>query len=80
MGGTKFMGIEFAPLKVPFERRLQTFAAAVWILSAAFGNPVSWLIIVGVLLFGNLWLRMLMIAYLVFVWYDLDTRLTGGRR
>lgn len=78
--GTKFMGVEFAPLRIPLERRVQTFAAAVWILSAAFGSPVSWLAVLLVLLLGNLWLRTLMIGYLLFVYWDRETRLTGGRR
>lgn len=76
----KLLGVEFAPLNVPLERRLQTLAATAWLIATAFGSPIAWLVTVLVLAFANQWLRLLMIGYLLFSYYDRDTRLTGGRR
>ncbi|KAJ8675213.1 hypothetical protein QAD02_010999 [Eretmocerus hayati] len=75
----KLFGVEFAPLWIPLERRLQTLSAAMWILIGAFGPMVSWLIAISVLLFSANWLRLLMFGYLVFVYLDRDVRLRGGR-
>ena len=76
----KLLGIEFAPLCVPFERRMQTLAAAAWFFFGAFGNPIGWCITISLLIFAPQWLKLLTVAYLLFAYFDRDVRLTGGRR
>lgn len=76
----KIPKVEFAPLHVPLERRLQTLAAAAWFFITAFGSPMSWCFTLLALLFGYHWLRLLVIAYLIFAYCDRETSLTGGRR
>ncbi|XP_058810785.1 2-acylglycerol O-acyltransferase 2-A-like [Phymastichus coffea] len=75
----RLLGLEFAPMNVPLERRLQTVAACAWIIVTAFGGLISWFVTAAALIFGTIWMRLLMIAYLLFAYYDQDTRLTGGR-
>lgn len=75
----RLFDVEFAPLNVPLERRLQTVAACAWFVISAFGGIICWIITLAVLIFGNAWMRLLMIAYLLFAYYDQDVRLTGGR-
>ncbi|XP_014207549.1 2-acylglycerol O-acyltransferase 1 [Copidosoma floridanum] len=75
----KVLGVEFAPLSVPLERRMQTLAAAAWFYCGVFGGPIGWLVTLLGLLLGPNWLRLLLVGYLVFVYLDWDTRLRGGR-
>uniref|UniRef100_A0A8D8VH82 Acyltransferase n=1 Tax=Cacopsylla melanoneura TaxID=428564 RepID=A0A8D8VH82_9HEMI len=71
-------GIKFAPLLVPLERRLQTFAAAMWIIVLAFGGMVgAW---------GSIYLLLytryypLVLLYYAWIYLDRNTCETGGRR
>lgn len=75
----KLFGIEFAPLNVPMERRLQTLAAATWFTFGVFGGPFCSFLTLFILLMAPNWLRLLIMAYLVFMYLDWDVRLKGGR-
>jgi hypothetical protein len=73
----KILGIELAPLNIPFERRLQTLVVAAFVL--IFLQCVS---IFGFsLLISLLFTRFYWISLLYAVWYVLDRRTpyTGGR-
>jgi hypothetical protein len=75
---TKALGIEFAPLNIPLERRKQTFAVMFFV----------WLFLQGLSLLGFilfvylLFTRFFWISGLYAVWYylDRDRCHTGGRR
>lgn len=73
----KLLGIEFAPLLIPWERRLQTLAAAAWISLIA-GGFVGQMAMLYLLLCTRWW--PLGLAYLAWMWLDRDTPNTGGRR
>lgn len=74
---TKFVGIEFAPLNIPFERRLQTFAALWWSSSFLFFGFGGLLLILGLLFTPFYYL-----SVLYFVWFAYDHKKCqqGGRR
>ncbi|XP_043272590.1 2-acylglycerol O-acyltransferase 2-like isoform X2 [Venturia canescens] len=74
----ELFGVKFAPLRVPIERRLQTFAAAAWICILTTGGPIGYLITAYILIFTK-WLRYIMLIYLIWVYYDRDTCRRGGR-
>ncbi|XP_057338127.1 2-acylglycerol O-acyltransferase 2-A-like [Microplitis mediator] len=74
----ELLGIEFAPVRVPLERRLQTLAAAAWIFVLAFGGFIGWLTTIYLIFFTE-WLRYLVIIYLAWLYYDKDTCNKGGR-
>ncbi|KAJ8946387.1 hypothetical protein NQ318_011793 [Aromia moschata] len=74
----ELFGIRFAPLYVPMERRLQTLAAAAWMITMAFGGFIGLLIALYLLLFTRLW--WLTALYLFWVYMvDKDVSETGGR-
>ncbi|XP_063909572.1 2-acylglycerol O-acyltransferase 1-like isoform X2 [Zophobas morio] len=72
----KILGIEFAPLNVPLERRLQTLAAAAWFVVLAFGSFFG-IIITGYLFFTSYW--WLSLLYLLWIYIDSNTCEEGGR-
>lgn len=74
----EFLGIKFAPLHVPLDRRFQTFAAALWIFILTFGGLVG-LAICIYLLFFTQYLRYLTLLYLAFQYKDKETFNKGGR-
>lgn len=74
----EFFGIQFAPLRVPLQRRLQTLAAAAWICVLGFGGVVSWLLTIYLILFTE-WIRYFMFIYLGWIYYDRSTCSEGGR-
>ncbi|KAK0096999.1 hypothetical protein PV326_003642 [Microctonus aethiopoides] len=74
----EFFGIQFAPLRVPLQRRLQTLAAAAWICVLGFGGVVSWLLAIYLILFTE-WIRYFMFIYLGWIYYDRNTCSEGGR-
>lgn len=73
----KIFGITFAPLNIPFQRRLQTLAAAAWI-SLILGGFVGVMTMGYILLFTRIW--WFGILYLIWMYYDKDISETGGRR
>ncbi|XP_020287975.1 2-acylglycerol O-acyltransferase 2-A-like [Pseudomyrmex gracilis] len=72
------LGVKFAPLNVPLERRLQTLAAATWFVILSL-NGVLGFLIAGYLLLYTQTIRYLMLLYLVWMYYDWDTCNRGGR-
>lgn len=72
------LGVKFAPLNIPLERRLQTLAACAWFVTLGFGPTLCILF----MLYLILWTRysILAILYLVWIWYDRDVSNRGGRR
>ncbi|KAJ8971564.1 hypothetical protein NQ317_004118 [Molorchus minor] len=74
----KVFGIHFAPLNVPLERRLQTLAAAAWMITMAFGGYTCLFIALYTLIFTRLW--WLTALYLFWIWMvDVEVSEKGGR-
>ena len=74
----KLLGLEFAPLSIPFERRIQTFGVFVYLF--LFFQGLS---ILGFLIFGSLlFTKYYWITLIYIVWYlaDHQTPHEGGRR
>lgn len=74
---TKVAGIEFVPLNIPLERRLQTLAVSFWctvILFFSFGGLV--------ILLALLFTRFYYVSVIYFIWliYDHKKCQQGGRR
>ncbi|XP_046997080.1 2-acylglycerol O-acyltransferase 2-like [Schistocerca americana] len=74
----ELLGIKFAPLFVPLERRLQTLAALMWIVILPFGGLMSWLLLVYLVLYTRL--RYIALAYAAWCAYDWEVCRRGGRR
>lgn len=74
----ELMGIKFAPLWIPLERRLQTLAAACWFFTFAIGPFIALFATVYIILFTRL--SLLMLLYVAWIIYDRDTASKGGRR
>lgn len=73
----KFLGIEFAPVNIPLERRLQTVGVLQWVLSFLFLG-FGCLIFTIYLLFTRFYF--ISLAYLVWYIADRKTSARGGRR
>ncbi|XP_051009979.1 2-acylglycerol O-acyltransferase 1-like [Acomys russatus] len=71
------MKIEFAPLNIPLERRLQTAAVLQWVLSFLLLGEIGIGILV-MLIVHNYWF--IYIPYLAWFFYDWETPERGGRR
>ncbi|XP_004632638.1 2-acylglycerol O-acyltransferase 2 [Octodon degus] len=69
--------VEFAPLSVPWERRIQTFAVLQWVFSFLALGQICIGLFVG-LLFTRFWL--LSVLYSVWWFLDRDKPRQGGRR
>lgn len=71
--------IEFAPLHLPFERRLQTLAAGLGIVAMLFGGIWGTLFLLYIIFYTHHWPEALF--YLIWIYYfDKDTTDQGGRR
>jgi 1-acyl-sn-glycerol-3-phosphate acyltransferase len=76
--GTKVLGVEVAPLHVPWERRMETVAVFVWIGSFIFGAPSGLIFLVYLTLYTRFW--WIALLYLAWFVYDRETVNRGGRR
>ncbi|XP_044742312.1 2-acylglycerol O-acyltransferase 1-like [Chrysoperla carnea] len=72
----KIFGIEFAPINIPLERRLQTIAAAFWLFSCVGFNFLFCGIGLFMLTTKYYWI---IILYGFWYYYDLDCGENGGR-
>ncbi|XP_034934957.1 2-acylglycerol O-acyltransferase 2-A-like [Chelonus insularis] len=75
----KLFGIQFAPICVPLERRLQTLAAGGWFVFIVFGGSMGCFLAIYLIFFTE-WIRYLVIIYIAWIYYDRDTCIQGGRR
>ncbi|KAF3841490.1 hypothetical protein F7725_007352 [Dissostichus mawsoni] len=71
------MKVDFAPLEIPLQRRLQTAAVAQWVFSFIGLAPLC-IFIFLYLLFTRFWL--ISVLYAVWLFYDYDTPARGGQR
>lgn len=71
------MGIKFAPLMIPLERRLQTLAVLYWIATFLFMAGITSVILTILAFTSYRWITILYITWLV---YDWNTPYTGGRK
>ncbi|KAI4814625.1 hypothetical protein KUCAC02_003813 [Chaenocephalus aceratus] len=71
------MKVDFAPLEIPLQRRLQTAAVAQWVFSFIGLAPLC-IFIFFYLLFTRFWL--ISVLYAVWWSYDYDTPARGGQR
>ena len=75
----KLLGIDFAPLNIPLQRRLQTFATLVAVAVFLLGHVVGIVITVCFLLFPPLTVPT--ILYLIWIYFiDYKCPRRGGRR
>ncbi|XP_075212540.1 2-acylglycerol O-acyltransferase 2-like [Lycorma delicatula] len=74
----QILGIQFEPLQVPLEQRLQTLAAGAWFCTVAFANPVGFISAAYLILYTKL--RWIVIIYAFWIICDRDTANKGGRR
>ncbi|XP_055521244.1 2-acylglycerol O-acyltransferase 2-A [Leucoraja erinacea] len=71
------MGIKFAPLRIPLERRLQTLGVLQWVFSFLALSQCCLLVFVF-LLFTKYWC--VSVLYTVWMYVDRETPSSGGRR
>ena len=71
------LGLELAPLSIPFPRRLQMLAAVAATDIFFFGGPTGAVVILYLLHTKYYWISFL---YLAWMWYDWETSSRGGRR
>lgn len=72
---TKLLGIDFAPLNIPFSRRMQTLCTFQWVCTFLFGGFGCLFFSVYLLFTRFYWIPLL---YLVWYYYDRNTPETGG--
>ncbi|XP_043579954.1 2-acylglycerol O-acyltransferase 1-like [Bombus pyrosoma] len=65
----EILGVKFAPLNVPLNRRLETLAAALWILIFAFGYFAGY-VLTAYFLFFTQTMRYFVLLYFVWMYYD----------
>ena len=73
----ELFGIQFAPLLIPFERRLQTLAVFFWISSFLFMGGICSAIFIFLAFTQYRWISILYLSWLV---YDWNTPYNGGRK
>ena len=73
----EIFGLNFAPISIPFERRLQTFAVLFWITLFLFVGPLITILLVCLLLTSYWWITIL---YMTWVFFDWKTPSKGGRK
>ena len=72
----KILGIEFAPLFIPLERRLQTLCTLQWVLTFLFGGFSCLGVAIYLLFTKYYWITLL---YLVWYYFDIKKPERGGR-
>ena len=72
----KIFGIEFAPLFIPLERRIQTLCTLQWVITFLLGGFGCLAIAMFLLFTKYYWITLL---YLIWYYYDKDTPERGGR-
>jgi hypothetical protein len=72
---TKFLGIDFAPLNIPFVRRVQTLCALQWVLTFLFGGFGSLFFTIYLLFTRYFWVP---VIYILWYFYDRNSAETGG--
>lgn len=75
----KILGVHFAPLCIPFRRRLQTLAALGWITLMLTGAPFAWIFFIWSILFSPI-LRIPLIIYGLWMYFDQEAISSGTRR
>ena len=70
-------GLQFAPFRIPLERRLQTFALFYWMSSFLFFGLFTTAVLIYLFFYTRFWC--LSLLYLAWMFYDLDTGNCGGR-
>ena len=73
----EIFGLNFAPIFIPFERRLQTFAVLFWITLFLFVGPLITILLVCLLMTSYWWITIL---YMTWVFFDWKTPFKGGRK
>ncbi|XP_055690247.1 2-acylglycerol O-acyltransferase 1-like [Lutzomyia longipalpis] len=73
------MKIEWAPLNVPFHRRMETLAAAAWMILILFGELIALFFYLFLLIRGNIYIQTLCVIYFIFLYYDRGAGENGGR-
>lgn len=73
------MKIEWAPLNVPFHRRMETLAAAAWMILILFGELIALFSYLALLFKGNIYIQTLCVIYFGFLYYDRGAGENGGR-
>lgn len=71
------LGIQFAPLNIPFQRRLQTLAAAIYFFTFAFSPFFDMALSIYLIFFTRYW--WLMLLYFVWIYLDRNIANRGGR-
>ncbi|XP_070538479.1 2-acylglycerol O-acyltransferase 1-like [Ptychodera flava] len=74
---TKFLGIDFAPLAVPFHRRMETLAAIHFVFAMVIMSSLTVVLTLYLLFTSYYWLALL---YLTWLAIDRRTPSRGGRR
>ena len=69
--GMKVLGMEFAPMKLPLQRRLQTFAVLYWISSILFQGVLVTILLLYMFFYTSYW--WITVMYGTWFVYDLDT-------
>ena len=75
----RILGIEFAPLSMPMERRIQTLAVLMWGLLFLLSGLVTILTLIY-WFFYTTYFWPLTLVYIVWYVYDVNTCNRGGRR
>ncbi|XP_021948768.1 diacylglycerol O-acyltransferase 2 [Folsomia candida] len=74
----KVLGVEFAPINIPLERRKQTLAVLTWTALFFFSGPGGPVILVYTFFFTRLW--PLSLLYAIWIVYDRNTCNVGSRK
>lgn len=72
------LGVKWAPLNTPLQRRLQTLAVVVWFVTFVFGGFIAWAGLALTAMYTRFW--WLVLAYLTYMYLDRRTSEEGGRR